>query len=125
MENQYSRMERGEKENIKQVNSSNKKKNFRLETKFVVGQEMTNKSTLDKWLTERYCLYLQANNETYRYEIQHEPWKIFQVEIIELITDYKFGNINLNRKPDLIHYSKGVNVLAWGKEKLTNKGTSS
>ena len=86
---------------------------------------MTNKSPLDKWLTERYCLYLQANNEIYRYEIQHEPWKIFQVEIIELTTDYKFGNIKLNRKPDLIHYSNGVKVLAWEKEKLTDKGTSS
>ena len=120
-----SEIERGEKENIKHFTSSNKNKNFKLETKFVVGQELTNKSTLDKWLTERYCLYLQTNNETYRYEIQHEPWKIFQVEIIKLTTEYKFGNIKLNRKPDLIHYSNGVKVLAWDKEKLTDKGTSS
>ena len=117
-------IERGEKRNIKYFTSKNKNKNFRLEAKFKVGQELTNKSALDNWLAERYCLYLHSKNETYRFEIQHEPWKIFNVEIIELTTDYKFGNIDLNRKPDLIRYSNGVKVLAWDKEKLTRKGTS-
>lgn len=65
-----SEMVRGEKSNIKDFNSSNKSKNFKLEAKFAVGQELAYKSTLDKWLIERYCLYLRANNETYRYEIQ-------------------------------------------------------
>lgn len=118
-------IKRSEDENIKYFTSKNKNKNFRLEAKFEVGQELPNKSTLDKWLTERYCLYLQTNNETYKYEIQHEPWKLFQVEIIELTADYKFGSIDLNRKPDLVHYSNGVKILAWGKEKLSDKGTSS
>ena len=113
-----SEIERAEKENVKYFTSNNKKKNFKLEAKFEVQQELTNISTLDKWLIERYCLYLQSNNETYRYEIQHKSWKIFQVEILELTTDYKFGNIKLNRKPDLIHYSNGVKVVAWNKEKL-------
>jgi hypothetical protein len=118
-----SEIERGEIGNTKYFKSCNKNKNFKLDVKFVVGQELTNKSTLDKWLTERYCLYLKSKNETYRYEIQHKPWKLFQAETIALTTNYTFGNITLNRKPDLIHYSKGVKVLAWDKEKITDIGT--
>ena len=117
-------IERGEDKNIKYFTLNNKNKNFRLEAKFEVGQELSNKSVLDKWLTERYCLYLQTNNVEYKYEIQHQPWKLFQIEIIELTTDYKFGNIDLNRKPDIVHYSNGVKTLAWGKEKLTGKYTN-
>jgi len=107
---------RGEKEEINYFSSRNKNKNFSLETKFIVGTELTNKTALDIWLTERYCLYLQINTETYRYEIQHKPWQLFNAEILELTIAYKFGTIQLNRKPDLIHYSNGVRVFNWNKE---------
>jgi uncharacterized protein len=63
-------------------------------------------------------LYFQEKGQNYRYEIHHNPWDLYEAEIIELTTDYKFGNISLKRKPDLTHYSPGVKVLAWDKEVL-------
>ena len=98
--------------------ATNKSKGFQLDTTFTVKQKITNKSELDNWLTERYCLYLDKGNKLYRYEIHHKPWELNQVEILNLTTDYKIGNISLNRKPDLTHYSDGVKVIAWQRQNL-------
>jgi uncharacterized protein len=37
-------------------NSQNQRKGYHLNTEFDVKQEVGNKTELDKWLTERYCL---------------------------------------------------------------------
>lgn len=93
-------------------------RNFSLLADFHVGMKMKHKTDLDLFLTERYCLYLKENNFLFRYEIQHLPWKINQVELDFLNIDYQINNLKLNSNPNLIHYSEGVQVLAWGKERL-------
>jgi len=100
-------------------NSSNLKKGFRLETEFEIGQIVTDKTELDKWLTERYCLYLDHENELYRYDIHHKEWEIKKVNIKSLSVNYKIGEIDLNnRQPTLTHYSDGIKVIAWKREKI-------
>jgi hypothetical protein len=42
---------------------------------------MLEKSDFDKWLTERYSLYLEEKNELYRYDIYHNEWKIKKINI--------------------------------------------
>ena len=105
--------------------SINKRKGFQFDTSFIVGEKIEQKSELDKWLSERYCLYLNKGKKRYRYEIHHKEWNLYNVEITNLKIKYKIGAITLNDKPDLVHYSDGVKVLTWQREFLIDKSTSS
>ncbi len=105
------------KEKQKTFSSVNKKKGFQLEASFIEKEQRT-KNELDNWLTERYCVYLDKGDKLYRYNVHHLPWDISEVEIINLKTDYAFGKLSLNRKPELAQYSKGVKVVAWNRETL-------
>lgn len=112
-----------EKANIqrteKSYHSNNLKKGFTLNAEFEVKEIMVDKTELDKWLTERYCLYLDQENKLYRYDIHHKEWEIKKVDIKSLNVDYKIGEINLNTlQPNLTHYSEGIKVIAWKREKL-------
>ena len=80
--------------------------------------QVKHKSELDLFLTERYCLYLEDNDQLFRYEIQHLPWKINQLELEFLTIDYQLQNLNIDSRPDLVHYSEGVQVVAWEKERV-------
>ena len=112
-----------EKANINRFNnkyiSTNPKKGFYLDTEFEIKQQLENKTNLDKWLTERYCLYLDKDNKFYRYDIHHKEWNIKNVDIRRLDLTYRVGDINLSDKPpSLTHYSDGVKVIAWRRQKL-------
>lgn len=99
--------------------SINKVKNFHLDTEFRVGSPLKNKTALDIWLTERYCLYLKQADKVYRYDIHHQEWNVQEVRIKKLALHYVFGRLDLSKEaPFLAHYSKGVKVLAWSKTKL-------
>lgn len=99
--------------------STNFKKGFKLNSEFEVKEIMSKKTELDKWLTERYCLYLNQENELYRYDIHHKEWAIKKVNIKRLNAKYKIGEIDLNdRQPNLTHYSDGIKVVAWKREKI-------
>lgn len=102
----------------KAYTSLNTNKQFSFETHFNIGTEIQNVTLLDKWLTERYCLYSNNNSDIFRYEIHHKPWQLFSINIAKLITHYKIGDIDLSRKPDLVHFSNGVKVIAWAKQRL-------
>ncbi|RYZ53870.1 MAG: DUF2071 domain-containing protein [Sphingobacteriales bacterium] len=103
----------------KQYKSENAAKRFFLDAEFEVEEKLLDKSILDKWLTERYCLYLQVKGETFRYDIHHKEWELRNVTIGNLQLEYRIGEYTLSSKhPDLFHYSDGVKVLAWGREKV-------
>jgi uncharacterized protein len=98
--------------------SINQKKAFQLKAVFETGNPITHKIPLDIFLTERYCLYLDDNGQLYRYQIHHHPWDLQEVQIKNLTTAYTIGNISLHTPPDLAHYSEGVQVIAWKREKV-------
>lgn len=102
----------------KNFKSNNTLKNFHLDVEFEVGEEITEKSKLDHWLTERYCLYLDKGQTNYCYDVHHKEWELHSVKLNSLKLQYIFGDINLTAPPDRVHYSKGVKVLAWGKQRL-------
>lgn len=103
----------------KSYTSKNAKRNFSLDAVFEINESMTYKTDLDRWLTERYSLYLDEKNSLYRYEVHHKEWEIKSVELKSLNLKYTVGELDFSQlKPDLIHYSDGVKVLAWGKEKI-------
>lgn len=92
----------------------NQGKGFRLKTIFEVTDEIKIKSSLDSWLTERYCLYLDKGDGIYCFDIHHPEWPLFSVQLQECQLGYTIGGIHLhNENIALIHYSPGVQVLAW------------
>lgn len=102
----------------KNYKSSNIPKNFHLDAEFEVKEQLTKKTELDNWLTERYCLYLDKKETIYRYDIHHKEWNLKNVDIKRLNLNYKIGDLNLSNKPDLTHYSDGVKVIAWKRTKI-------
>lgn len=94
--------------------SYNKLKNFNLEVEYKVIEDTYAKSDLDKWLTERYCLYVTRKNNLFRYEIHHEEWILKTVKLEKLKVNYQIDTLVIkDLQPDLIHFSEGVKVLAW------------
>ena len=84
---------------------------------FEIGEQIKQKSELDNWLTERYALVQDTKKYINDYEIHHLPWLINDLELKSLKCIYpRFENL-LNNKPNKIQYSKGVNVIAWGKNR--------
>jgi hypothetical protein len=122
---EYANIQRYSKQDEHRYSCVNKTKGFQLEAIFNIGEPVKTKSPLDISLTEKYCLYLGKGNRLYRYEVQHLPWNLYQVKTIHLKTNYLIGAISLNRLPDLMHYSEGVQVLAWQRKEIVtgNKHT--
>lgn len=84
--------------------------------KYKVGDEVVEKSTFDKWITERYCMYNVIGGKKYRYDIHHVEWPIYTIEVEEVSLHYPHYDIQID-SPDnlLLHYSPGVKVVAWDK----------
>jgi len=99
--------------------SENKKDGFELKLKYEIGQEVKNKSAIDKWLTERYALFLIENKKIYKYEIHHKEWELNSIRFDELKYNYTIGNLVFkNSTPNLMHYANGIQVIAWEREQL-------
>jgi uncharacterized protein len=71
--------------------------------------------TLEDWLTARYCLYsADSSGRIYRGEIDHEPWPLQQAEAgVQVNTLGTWLGIEMNGKPELLHFAKSLDVKAW------------
>lgn len=100
--------------NTQGYHNLNQERGFRLKTIFAAADEIKIKSSLDTWLTERYCLYLNKPDGIYCFDIHHSEWPLFSVQLQECQLNYTVGDIRLhNENIALTHYSPGVQVLAW------------
>lgn len=93
----------------------------RLDIEFEVGKKLNKKTKLDKWLTERYALFQDSNQAINKFEIHHLEWPINELDINKLELSYPRFEKLINVKPNVVHYSEGVQVIAWGKKKLGSK----
>lgn len=83
---------------------------------YSAGKKIQQPSATDKWLTERYALFDDADKKIVTYELHHMPWEIHELSIEKAAISYpRFGNL-IHNAPDVAHYSNGVKVVAWGKE---------
>jgi uncharacterized protein YqjF (DUF2071 family) len=97
--------------------SSQPGNNKQLDLEYVVTGDSFVKSPLDHWLTDRYCLFLTEAGQVYRYDVHHVEWPILPVKLLKYHVNYQIGNLVLqNQAPTLMHFSRGVQVLAWGKQ---------
>lgn len=93
---------------------------FQVEYTPISKPYQANEGTLEKWLTERYCLYAQYADDTlYRTEIHHLPWRLQKAEadipVNELHDPF---NIELPDANPLLHFAKNMNVIFWPPKKL-------
>ncbi|WP_024769753.1 YqjF family protein [Aquimarina macrocephali] len=109
----YSKIKRSENQYL----STNPEFKDELDIQFSIGEEITDKSALDKWLTERYALFQDTEKSINEFEIHHLEWPIRKIEVTNLKVNYTRFDKLIKGKPDKIQYSKGVNVIAWGKNK--------
>lgn len=98
--------------------SQNFTKGFHLDTTFERKAALQQKTALESWLTERYCLYVDQGASLFRYDIHHKEWDLESVELHKLDLSYKIGRLNLSDRPDSMQYSAGVKVVAWNREKI-------
>lgn len=98
--------------------SINSEFNDQLNIEYSIGKELEKKTTLDKWLTERYALFQDSNEVINEFEIHHQEWPINTIELRKLKIDYPRFNHLINSTPGKLHYSKGVQVIAWGMNKI-------
>lgn len=81
---------------------------------FEPGEAITDRTTADLWLTERYCLYYEHRSGIYRYDIHHLPWPLQQVQLSNLQMAYPLmANMPQPFVAERFHYSPGVRVAAW------------
>lgn len=98
--------------------SNNSAKNFNLTIDYSIESSIINKTELDSWLTERYCLYLKEKKQIFRYDIHHKEWPLNHIKINLLNLNYNIGNLELTNENYIAHYSKGIEVIAWDKVRI-------
>lgn len=106
----------------KKYQSLNMEFNDQLDIEFTIRKKLTQKTELDKWLTERYALFQDTEKSINEFEIHHIEWPINEIELQKLEVNYPRFEKLIKEKPNKTQYSKGVKVIAWGKNKnvLTN-----
>lgn len=70
---------------------------------------------LERWLTERYCLYAQsADGRLFRGDIHHEPWPLARgTARIEELDMTRLVGIDLPDEAPLVHFAERIDVVGW------------
>lgn len=108
------------KRSSQQFSCQNASSGSHFEISYNVGKKLI-ADKLDLWLTERYCLYHDIKGAIYRYEVHHKAWEISQLSLNSSQIKYDGYQSILKAPPDRCHYSAGVPVLAYAKEKIKVK----
>jgi len=101
-----------------QYKSYNSKFKDELDIQFTIGKKMTEKTELDKWLTERYALFQDTENSINEFEIHHLEWPMNEIDLKKVSLNYQRFDKLIKNPPNKAQYSKGVKVIAWGKSKM-------
>ncbi len=94
-----------------------------LKIEYSVGATIERKEDIDLWLTERYALFQHTKKHINTFEIHHIEWPIHSLNLGQIEMNYPRLNGLLLELPDRKHYSTGVQVISWSKQK--NKLVSS
>jgi uncharacterized protein len=83
--------------------------------RYRIGAPIDQVSTLDTWLTERYCLYQSARGHLHCYQVHHRPWLLNNVKVIDPPHLDQWHELQLDTVTSA-HYSSGVEVVSWSNE---------
>ena len=72
-------------------------------------------STMEHWLTERYCLYtVAARDRVLCAEIHHPPWPLKPAQAeFERNTMAEAAGLRLPDSPPLLHFARQLDVVVW------------
>ena len=90
--------------------------NDKLDIEYTIGDELKQKKEIDSWLTERYALFQEEKESINEFEIHHLEWTINKIDTKKIELNYPRFDKLINNEPNKIQYSKGIKVVAWGKE---------
>jgi uncharacterized protein YqjF (DUF2071 family) len=84
------------------------------------------RSSLDHWLTERYCLYTVDAQGARRVDVHHAPWPL-QVADADFTrnTMALAAGIALPDTPPILHFAKRLDVVTWSPIRAVASGQSS
>ena len=87
---------------------------FRGRYRPITPVQFRQSSSLEHWLTERYCLYTAKSGSIYRAEIHHPQWPLQDAEAeIQTNTVALASGISLPQVPPRLHFAKKLEVLIW------------
>ena len=71
-------------------------------------------TSLDFFLTERYCLYSENNGEVYRARIHHQPWPL-RTATLSSLNSTMVESLAVPMPPGdpLLHYAEEISVEIW------------
>jgi len=70
--------------------------------------------SIERWLTERYCLYTMWGKNLYRSEIHHDQWPLQDAGAeIGVNTMASAAGIALPDRIPLLHFARRLDVLIW------------
>lgn len=108
--------------NMSRVNgnfcSENKDYEDAFNVDYGISTAKISKTNLDIWLTERYAVFQDWKDGINKFEVHHDEWPVCNVDIKALEIRYDRFHHFLSSQPDLAHYSQGVEVLAWPRNKI-------
>ena len=78
--------------------------------------------SLDEFLVSRYCLYSKTSRGVVtRTEIHHAPWTLEHAIVdLKMNTYARAAGFPMELDPQIIHFSKRIDVVAWLPENVTN-----
>lgn len=76
--------------------------------------------SLERWLTERYCLYAQdRRGRLFRTEVHHHPWPLQRAEadvaINEMLAPHGLSGVP---GAPLLHFSRRLDVVVWSPKRV-------
>lgn len=87
---------------------------FRGKYRAIAEVRLREKGSIERWLTERYCLYTTHCGQVYRGEIHHAPWPLQDAEAeFEINTVALAAGISLPATAPLLHFARRLEVLIW------------
>lgn len=87
---------------------------FRANYKPIGSVRLSNKESLERFVTERYCLYTVRREHVHRCEIHHLPWPLQDAQAeFERNTMAAAAGIALPETRPLLHFAKRLDVLIW------------
>ena len=87
---------------------------FKARYKPVGAARLREKESLERFVTERYCLYTTDRERVYRCEIHHLPWPLQNAEAeVERNTMAAAAGIALPESRPVLHFAKHLDVLIW------------
>jgi uncharacterized protein YqjF (DUF2071 family) len=81
--------------------------------------ELRPERSLERWLTERYCLYTVFKGDVFRAEIHHAQWPLQDAEAeIRVNSMASAAHIPLPDMAPVLHFCRSLQVLIWPLERV-------